>query len=315
MRKRSTGSSSRAERSRPTSRRPLQVDGPVPLRPEEIAAVLELVGVEPSRSLGQNFLVDRSVADREAALLDVAPGTEVLEIGGGLGSLTRSLLDRGFRVTVVEREPRFAAYLATNFAGRIRVIEGDARTAKLPEVEVCAGNLPFSAAHEILARLVREGMQHGAFLVQREVADRLVAKEGSRDYGRPSVLFRVDGVFLGGGRVPSASFHPRPAVDGALVVWRRDPLDPAPRDRPTLETLLEVAFEQRRKILGRRFPGALARRFPVPAEKVPALVEAAVWPLGWDRLRAEEIAPERFVALANLLPPPSRRPTGSPAPR
>ncbi len=304
MKRRSTGSSSRAEgRTRPGPRaRPLRVNGIAPSTPEEIARVLELVGIEPSRSLGQSFLVDGGVADREAALLDVPPGTPVVEVGGGLGQLTRALVDRGFQLTVIEREPRLASYLAVNFGERVHVVEGDARTVALPPVKVFAGNLPFSAAHEILLRLVEHGMEHGAFLLQKEVAERLTSSAGSRSYGRPTVIFRTWGVFLSAGKVPSEAFHPRPAVEGALVVWRRDPIDPPLKDARQLERVLDAAFAQRRKVLGNVLPSALSRQFGVPQDRVDGLLARAGWPTDWARRRAEEVRPEEYVALANLLP-------------
>lgn len=312
MRKRSTGSSSRGSPgprrrgpSRPSA--PLRVRGPVPVDPATLERVLAVIGVEPKRALGQNFLLDPGVAEREAALLDVPPGSPVLEVGGGVGQLTHALLQRGFQVTVIEKEPRFAAYLAENFP-RARTIAGDATEVPIPPVEACTGNLPFSHAAEILQRLVAHGMAHGAFLLQKEVAERLTSPPGFRAYGRSTILYRVDGVFTLAGRVPSESFYPRPKVEGALVVWRRDPLEPPPRDRQVLERVLEAAFGQRRKVLGHAFPPALARRFHFDPHHVPTLLEEAGWPRGWERQRAEEISPEAYVALSNLLKAPGAAP-------
>lgn len=304
MRRTSTGSSSRAEARRPRPSRSFRVRGKVPTTPEEVASVLALLGVEPARTMGQSFLIDPRVAQREAALLDVPPGSPVVEVGGGLGQLTHALVERGFKVQVIERERRLAAYLSTNFGDRVRVVEGDAREVELPPAAAYTGNLPFSAAHEILLRLVGAGMEHGAFLVQKEVAERLTSTPGHRSFGRPTVIFRTQGVFLFAGTVPSSSFHPRPAVDGALVVWRREPIEPPLRDTVQLERLLDAAFAQRRKVLGRTLPAGLSRTFSLHDLEVPGLLARAGWRAGWERRRPEEVLPEEYVALANLLPAP-----------
>jgi 16S rRNA (adenine1518-N6/adenine1519-N6)-dimethyltransferase len=309
VKRRSTDSSSRGrragsavDRDAPVPR--FEVRGRVPSDPESIARVLELAGVEPSRGLGQNFLIDPTVAEQEAALVDLPAGSRVVEVGGGLGQLTLALLSRGFQVTVLEKDPRLGAYLAVNFEGKAQVLFQDALEGPLPPAEAFVGNLPFSSGGEILRRLVDSGMEHGVFLLQREVAQRLVASAGTRAYGRPTVLFRLDGVFRLAGDVPPTAFHPEPKVHGAFVVWRRDPLDPAPTDRRSVSILLEAAFAQRRKMLGGTLPSALAHRLHISAAEVERLVDRADWGADWRRKRAEEIPPESYVALANLLSEP-----------
>lgn len=304
MRKRSTASSSRGRPPAQEAGDPRpgwKVKGSVPADAESIATVLSAVGVEPSRAMGQNFLVDPSVAAREAALLDVPPGSTVVEIGGGLGMLTRALIERGFQVEVFEKEPRLGAYLSVNFGEKATVHIRDALDAPLPPASAYSANLPFSTGGEILRRLVEGGMEHGVFLVQKEVAERLASPPGRRDYGRPTVLFRVDGIFRVAGDVPPTSFHPVPKVHGALIVWRRDPLDPPPSDRATLASLLDAAFEHRRKVLGGTLATGIARRFPLSPEQAASLVDESGWAPTWRRQRAEEIPPEQYVALANLL--------------
>jgi 16S rRNA (adenine1518-N6/adenine1519-N6)-dimethyltransferase len=305
VRKRSTGSSSPDRRApRPERRaRAARVRAPsVPSDPVLLTRVLDALEIVPSKGMGQNFLIDPAVADREAALIDVPPGSPVLEVGGGLGQLTRALVEHPFQVTVVEKEPRLAAFLGDNFGPRVRVVVGDARTTALPPFRAAAGNLPFVVAQEVLERLISLGMERGAFLVQKEVGERLAASPGHRAYGRPTVLLRVDGTFDLAGTVPRTAFFPPPKVDGALIVWRRDPLDPGPQDRAVLEQLVALCFEQRRKMLGGRLPMAVARwmRLPSPSA-VAGWVERAGWPAGWGRQRAEEIPPDAYVALANVL--------------
>ncbi len=316
MKRRSIASSSPADpgrRERPPGRS-ASSSIRVPETPSQVEEILDALGVEPTRGWGQNFLVDREVARLEAALVDLPPGRPVVEIGGGLGLLTAALLERGFHpLTVLEREPRFAAFLATNFGSRIHVREADALVDPLPRADAYVGNLPFSTATPILERLLEEGIPHGVFLVQREVGERLAATAGSRQYGKLSVMSAIHGSFRLADRVPARMFHPVPRVDGVLTVFRRHPMEPPPEDRGMLERLLAGLFAQRRKMLGNTLPPLLEELLPhVPAAEV---VSEAGWPEDWARRRAEEISPEDLVRLSNLLVrPEDSRADPSPVP-
>ncbi len=267
----------------------------------EATAALEAMGIDPRRSLGQSFLVRTDVADQEAALVDLPPGSPLTEIGGGLGALTRALLRRELGpITVIEKDPRLAAFLATNFPRRVKVVTGDALEVPLPPGPHFVGNLPFSVATPLLERLLRGGMEHGVFLVQREVGERLAAEPGHRSYGPLTILGRVHGEFRLAGKVPSEAFFPPPRVEGVFVVFRRDPLDPAPRNAERFRELVVRSFAQRRKMLSHTLPAVvegLAGR-TVPLEE---WLREAGWPEDWRRRRPEEIPPGAFVALSNRL--------------
>jgi len=205
-----------------SSRRRDEVDRdpfPVPERPEEVRAALETLGVRPSKGWGQSFLTDPFVADAEAALVEVPVGRPVVEIGGGLGILTRALVRRGVRpLTVVERDPRLADHLRAVFGSRVDVLEGDALTTPLPPADAVVGNLPYSVATPILLAQFARRVPRVVFLVQEEVAQRLAAGPGSRVYGRLSIVARLYGEVELFRAVPPRSFAPVPEVSSRIGV-------------------------------------------------------------------------------------------------
>ncbi len=264
---------------------------------ERVQRELQLLGVRPSRKLGQSFLVDEFVADAEAALVDAATDDPILEIGPGLGILTSALLRRGFRrITVIEKDRRLAAYIEQRFEGPLRVVHGDALTADLPEACVVVGNLPFSVATPILLRLFRLHIPRIVALLQKETADRLVAGPGSRTYGRLSVLAQLYGTPEAYAPVPSSSFFPQPEVAGRIVTHSaRAGQLPVPSEA-AFERLLRVLFERRRKQL----KNLLARALPAGSDPAE-WARAAGWPVDWSTRRPEEIPPEGYFALARAL--------------
>jgi 16S rRNA (adenine1518-N6/adenine1519-N6)-dimethyltransferase len=287
----STGSSSRPRRGIAPN-----ASG-VPERPEEIRAALERLGIQPSRAWGQSFLSDPFVADAEAALVEVPPGRPVVEIGGGLGILTAALLRRGVGpLTVIERDRRLAGFLRTTFGERIRVLEGDALEVDLPGAECVVGNLPYSVGTPILERLLAARTPRIVFLLQKEVAERIAAGPGSKEYGRLSIFVQLYGSVELYRTVPPESFTPRPEVAGRLAVHRArtGPL-PVP-SVPEFERTVRLLFGARRKQLGNLLPRLSSSR-----EAAAGLARESGWPPDWARRRPEELAPEAYFALARTL--------------
>jgi 16S rRNA (adenine1518-N6/adenine1519-N6)-dimethyltransferase len=269
----------------------------VPHSRSEVRGALDGLGLSPSKRLGQSFLVDPFVADAEAALLDTAPGTPVVEIGGGLGILTEAILRRGLGpLTVIERDRRLARHLRRTFADRIDLRVGDALELPLPSTAAVAGNLPFSVATPILVRLFEAGVPQVVVLVQKEVADRLAAVPGSKSYGRLTILCALYGEVEPFQVVPPRSFEPEPAVQGRIVRFRRrdGPLPVGSTER--FERLLAGLFSSRRKQLRNLLPRVLGTR-----EDPDDVAARSNWPSGWQRMRPEELPPEAYFRLARLL--------------
>lgn len=284
----STGSSSPLE---------LERGFPVPDRPATIAATLGRLGVRPSRGLGQSFLIDRFAADALAAIAEPRSGRPVVEIGGGLGIVTRALLEQGAdRPTVVERDPRLARHLAETFGPSIVVARADALRWTFPPDATVVGSLPFASATPIVLRLLERRVSRIAVLLQKEVAERFAAGPGSRAYGRPSILARLYGTPELLREVPSSAFFPRPKVAGRLFTHTARPGPLAVPSVERLEAVVRTLFSARRKQLGN-----LLARLARDAEDASTLARQAAWPEDWARRRPEELEPEAFFRLATVL--------------
>ncbi len=228
---------------------------------ESAPNVLARHGLRPKRHFGQNFLLDRRLAERIAE--QAAPaGALVVEIGAGLGALTRPLLERARTVVAIERDRDLVPILRSELddfvaRGRLVVVEADAKrfdyAATFEAVDpprALAGNLPYNLTGPLLERItgLSRSLERATVLVQLEVADRLAARPGSEAYGALSVFvqaaFAVRRAFV----VRSGAFHPAPDVDSAVVVL--EPLaEPLAEETETFRALVKSAFGQRRKTL------------------------------------------------------------------
>ena len=265
---------------------------------------LDEAGVRPSRRMGQCFLVDGSILDRIAGEARSLPGECLVEIGAGPGNLTERIADGSRPVVALERDRRLAALCGRRLSGRpgLTVIAGDALALPLRRSLrgggriAVAGNIPYSITGEIVRTLAEDHpcVARAALLVQEEVASRLAARPGSREYGAFTVLTGARFDVARRLDVPASAFHPRPEVDSTLIVLSRpDDARVDPALFPLMRSLVQEAFRRRRKTLenavgpflaGRGFPGGAA----------PAIAAAGLDP----RQRPETVALEGWVALA-----------------
>lgn len=218
----------------------------------------------PSRALGQNFVADPNTVRRIARLADVGPGTPVVEIGAGLGSLTLALAETGAAVTAVEIDRHLRPILEEVVDGLdVTVVAGDAMALDWSELLagherwVLVANLPYNVATPLVLDLLRDvpAIERMLVMVQLEAGERLVAGPGSGAYGIPSVKVALRATSRLVGKVSPEVFVPRPRVDSALVeiVRRAEPATDADPDQ--LTALVERAFNQRRKMLRRSLSG------------------------------------------------------------
>jgi 16S rRNA (adenine1518-N6/adenine1519-N6)-dimethyltransferase len=229
---------------------------------QRLRALLDESGLAPRRDLGQNFVGDPNTVRRIAALARVGPGDRVVEIGAGLGSLTLALAETGAEVTAVEVDRRLAAVLrrVVDDIPRVTVVEADAMTLGWDEVLdgrrgwVLVANLPYNVATPLVCDLLDDvpGIERMLVMVQREVAARLAASPGSKQYGAVSVKVRYWATARMVGVVPASVFVPRPNVESALVEIVRHA--PPPIDPTRVFPLVRAGFAHRRKMLR----GALA---------------------------------------------------------
>jgi 16S rRNA (adenine1518-N6/adenine1519-N6)-dimethyltransferase len=231
------------------------------LGPADIRSLAASLQLRPTKSLGQNFVVDANTVRRIVRLAGVGPDDVVLEVGPGLGSLTLALLSHVAGVVAVEVDPVLASALPATVearlpahARRLDVVTADAlRLAELPgpTPTVLVANLPYNVSVPVLLRLLETmpSLRHGLVLVQAEVADRLTAAPGSRSYGSPSAKAAWWAATRPAGAVPRSVFWPVPNVDSGLVAFaRRRPPDTT-AGRAEVFAVIEAAFAQRRKTL------------------------------------------------------------------
>ncbi len=254
--------------------------------------------VVPKKALGQHFLVDRNLLGVIGRLADLQPADVVLEVGPGVGVLTRYLAERVRLVHAVELDASLRGPLEEALAGvdNVRLVFGDALRLDLATLDPPAGklvaNLPYNVATplllEVLARVPT--LVRFSVMVQRELAERLFARPGTKAYGAVSVLVQLQARRLGVHRVPPSAFRPRPRVESAIVAFERT--------RPPLPSsvhgLVDAAFAHRRK--------TLANSLELAGRAARADAESALAAIGRGaHTRAEELEPEMFPVLAEAL--------------
>lgn len=269
--------------------------------PSSTRAVLERHDLALRKSLGQHFLVDDNVVGRILALADVSPGDPVLEVGPGIGTLTVALCGAAGAVVAVETDPRLLPVLADTACGcpdlrvvladAVRVDVADLVTPLGPPVALVA-NLPYAVAATVVLRFFAEmpSLRSATVMVQAEVADRMAASPGGKDYGAYTVKLRLRARPAGRFAVPRGCFMPPPRVDSAVLrLDRAEPLDPGLVD--VTERLAASAFAQRRK--------TLRNSVLATGGWSASLLDRALVAAGIDGgRRAESLSPDEYVHLA-----------------
>ena len=274
------------------------IDGLPPLR--EVIAAHDL---KAKKQLGQNFLLDLNLTAKIARQAGDLSGTDVLEIGPGPGGLTRGLLAEGARhVLAIEKDERALpalAEIADAYPGRLTVIHGDALQVDplahlTPPIRIAA-NLPYNVGTELLVRWLTPPAwppfwQSLTLMFQKEVAERIVAKPGSKAYGRLALLaqWRTDARVVM--NLPPEAFVPPPKIHSAVVHLTALPEPRYPADPAVLSRVTAAAFNQRRKMLRSSLKGL--------HPQIEGLLEQVGIP---PTARAEEIGLEQFCALARIL--------------
>jgi 16S rRNA (adenine1518-N6/adenine1519-N6)-dimethyltransferase len=286
-------------------------------------ALLEKYGLRAKKSWGQNFLGDDAILADIARLAAPRPGDLVVELGAGLGHLTARLVARGARVVAVERDRDMAEVLRGELGDAVALVEADAARLDYGEIArrfaagapatpaastststspvskiAVVGNLPYHLTSPILFSLLdqAERIARDVLLVQREVAERLAAEPGTRDWGILSVLLQREADVSVERIVPPGAFLPPPRVESAVVCARfRPPADPV-RDPARFRRLVKAGFAQRRKTLGNALRAA---RIAPPEALASALARAGVDP----GRRGETLTVSEWSALERALDP------------
>lgn len=261
-----------------------------------VRSLLDEFGLRPNRAYGQNFLVDPNVIERIVRLAGVGPGSNVVEIGGGTGTLTAGLAATGARVVVYEIDAGLVRVLRHTVGAldNVEIRHADASRVDLgrdlgPGTWSLVSNLPYNVGTGIVLDALRfaEGIDRFVMLVQREVADRLLAGRGTRTYGIPSIVTALHASGSIAFTVAPTVFYPAPSVSSAVVELVRRP---APVDAERAIELATAAFGQRRKMVRRSLVGAIPDASAV-------LERCGIDPMS----RAEDLAPGAFVLIAEAV--------------
>ncbi|WP_067607978.1 16S rRNA (adenine(1518)-N(6)/adenine(1519)-N(6))-dimethyltransferase RsmA [Nocardiopsis listeri] len=276
------------------------------LTPADVRELAERFGIRPTKTLGQNFVIDHGTVRRIVRVAGVGADDVVVEVGPGLGSLTLALLPHVRQVTAIEIDPALAEALpgtvaahAPDLAARLTVVPDDAmRITELPGPEPTAlvANLPYNVSVPVLLHLLEllPSLRRVLVMVQSEVADRITATPGGRIYGVPSAKVAWYAAAKRAGAVGRNVFWPAPKVDSGLVELVRRPAPTTKARRAEVFAVIDAAFAQRRKTLRAALAGWAGS---APAAEV-ALRAAGIDP----RTRGESLGIEEFAAIAEHRP-------------
>jgi len=268
----------------------------------DILATLREIRVSPAKTLGQNFLHDQNLARWIVDQAQITSDDYVVEIGPGLGALTRFILEKGAHVLAIEKDARLAGFLRTHFPNqRLEILDSDAlkfdprslfahRTVKL------LGNLPYNVSSVLLLRFLEQPNPISLLLLmlQKEVAERLSASPSTHEYGALTLRVQLHHHVKYLRTVPATVFFPRPEVDSAVVrILPRDPLELPQHDDQLLRRLVRAGFSQRRKQLRK-----LIREHIKDWDTVSRRLNIGA------NARAEELSLPQWIALANCIAPP-----------
>ncbi len=269
----------------------------------EIRTLAAQLDVRPAKSLGQNFVIDGNVCRKIVRLAGVIPQDIALEIGPGLGSLTLALLDEAAQVIAIEIDTRLAGQLPLTVSthseksANLTVINEDAlRVSNLPTTPtILVANLPYNISVPVLLHYLETfpSIRAGVVMVQAEVADRLVAGPGTKDYGIPSLKAAWWAQMSHAGVVSRSVFWPAPNVDSKLASFVRRPEPDTEEIRLIAFAAIDAAFSQRRKMLR----SALSTWLGSSATAESVLNEAGIDPT----LRGETLVIEDYCAIARAV--------------
>lgn len=266
----------------------------------QLLQALEKIGMRPGRGLGQNFLTDRNLLESIVRIANIKPGDRVLEAGPGFGALTELMLEAGAKVWSIEFDHRLAEYLRQNLKHEnFTLIEDDAVRTNLfglmgKEPFSSIANLPYSISSIFVTRLLElpNPPQKMVFMLQKEMAMRLAAVPGIKNYGSLSVRTQVLYDVKIAKTVPPEVFTPPPEVDSAVAVFELKKNHPEPEVIRLLNGLVKTAFAQRRKQLGKVLGNNYGK------ENVAAAFQKIGIP---HEIRPEKLTVEQFVELTRVM--------------
>lgn len=279
--------------------------------PAVIAALLKRHGLRPNRRWGQNFLADANLLAKVVDAAELGPTESVLEIGPGLGGLTRAIAAHAPRVLAVEVDPALTAILRAETVAdleNVRILRADFLSLDLPNVlpealgeppYVVVANIPYSITTPLIGRVLEHAnlFSRAVLMVQREVAERITAAPGTNDYGSLTLFINLYAQARRIALVSKKVFVPAPDVDSAIIRLDLRPHPLFPELTPSRYlSVVHAAFQQRRKNLGNSLMGP-------PLNWTREQAQAALYEAGIDpNRRGETLSPEEFARIAAEFP-------------
>jgi 16S rRNA (adenine1518-N6/adenine1519-N6)-dimethyltransferase len=270
------------------------------MKKAQLLETLEKYGIAPSKSRGQNFLIDNNLLDAMCRSMAIKPGETILEVGPGAGVLTREMLNQGGIVHAVEFDFAIQRYLSENLSHEnFTLHKGDAckvdynEILNLPKEFRCLANLPYAISSIFISIMseLESPPSEMFFLLQREMAERLAADQATKNYGSLSVriqaLYDVKILRI----VPPEVFFPPPKVQSAFVTLKIKNAPPAPKILKKLNTIVKAAFSQRRKVAFKLMKGSAG----------PKLADAYDELKLDSKVRAEHISINQYLRMAEIL--------------
>lgn len=256
------------------------------MKKNDVISILRNLNIRASKRMGQSFLLDEKIAERQINYAKLNKDDIVLEIGAGLGILTKKIAEKA-EVIAIEKDKRFYSVLLTNYP-KANIISGDALKMDFPKFNKIISNLPFQISSPITFKFLEYNFETAILMYQKEFAKRLVALPSSKSYSRISVAmyYRADCEILE--TVPRTAFFPIPRVDSAIVkIVPRKPRFKL-KDEKTFFEVTKAIFSQRRKIMKNSLTNYFGEKINDIATDLP-------------KKRGEELTPEEIGELSDMV--------------
>ncbi|OUJ19384.1 16S rRNA A1518 and A1519 N6-dimethyltransferase RsmA/KsgA/DIM1 [Methanonatronarchaeum thermophilum] len=261
--------------------------------------ILKKHNIRPKKNLGQNFLINNKIAQRQVKHADIQPDEKILEIGGGVGTLTQELIKTPGKITVIEKDPKLHKILKKRFGEKITLIQGDAIQTDYGETDKVVANLPYQISSEITFKILKKPFKKAILMYQKEFAERMTAKPGTKEYGRLTVgvdLYSNAEILE---KIPQTAFYPQPKVMSALV--KLTPKNPkyTPKNQEFFLDFTKAIFSQRRKKLKNAMKNTRHMLNPKPTKKT---LKQTIKKLDkTTEKRPEKLTPSQIADCSNKL--------------
>ncbi len=267
----------------------------------KIKEIMRSLNFHPNSKLGQTFLIDDRIIREQLDFADLTKKDTVLEVGPGFGVLTEELAQRVDKVIAVEYDKTLYSYLRERLPGNVEVIYGDVLEVELPKFNKIVSNIPYQISSPLIFKLTDHQFDLAVFMFQHEFAQRLVAKQGTKQVSRLTVMaaYHYDIELLG--KVSRTSFLPVPKVDSDLIKLTPKKRRPLLKNEQLFFKLVKVVFNERRKmirnsLLNQFFKLGLSKG-KITKDRLKEIIDR----LEYNNYRPEQLSLEQFIQLSNAL--------------